>query len=164
MRGITKITILAVVCSMAIILGYLVLAPEIFPKSQFDSSFRKAIESKRGDILDTQKITQFEWDRLDIYTPYMNYKDENGTKIDVDEGHCHLVFSNKGIVIETLKLGRSHGDFAGLYREGGYNKSSARFRVSPLSKGRRIKLEWAEREGPTSAKTGPKKQPGRSGL
>lgn len=141
MRGKTKVGIIATSCCLVILFGYLVSMMEIFPKNQLDSSLRKAIESKRGAILYIHEITPFKWDRLDIYTPYTSYKVEKSRKIDVDEGHCHLIFSENGIMVAKLKFKRYYGDFAGLYREGGYTPSTARFNVSNSNKGSWVKLE-----------------------
>ena len=140
----SKIVISVVALTAAIIANYFVSDLEIFPKNQLDSSLRKAIQSKRGAILNIQDVTIFKWDRLDIYTPYTTYKDEKGEKIEIDEGHCLLVFSDSGVPVSKLKFKRYYGDFSGLYREGGYNQSSSRFRVPEQRQSKWLKLEWAE--------------------
>ncbi len=96
-----------------------------------------------------QEVTPFKWDRLDIYTPYTNYIDENGRRVDVDEGHSHLVFTNKGALVATLNFKRYYGDFAGLYRKEGYTPASARFKVADTNKGSRVTLEWGGEKSPT---------------
>ena len=149
MRARTKIGIFAFGCGLAIVIGYLLVALEVFPSNQFESTLRKAIAGKRGEPLNIQEVTPFKWDRLDVYTPYTTFKDENGRTIDVDEGHCYLVFSKNGATVSTLKFKRYYGDFAGLHREGGYSPSSARFIVTDPSKGSWLKLEWIGTESPT---------------
>jgi len=128
----------------AIVIVYFVSALEIIPSNNLDSSLRKAIQNKRGGILAIQEITPFKWDRLDIYTPYTRYRDEKGKIIDIDEGHCLLVFSSSGVPVASLKFKRYYGDFSGLYREDGYNPLSARFRVPDQDRNKWLKLEWAE--------------------
>jgi len=144
-----KIMISVVALTVMIITGYFVSALEIFPSNRLDSSLRKAIQSKRGTILNIQEVTPFKWDRLDIYTPYTSFKDEKGAIIEIDEGHCLLVFSDRGAPVSKLKYKRYYGDFSGLHREGGYSPSSARFRVPAQSQNKWMKLEWAQAESPT---------------
>ena len=138
-----------VALTVTIIIGYFVSALEIFPSNRLDSSLRKAIQNKRGTILNIQDVTSFKWDRLDIYTPYTSYKDEKGEIIEIDEGHCLLVFSNSGVPVSKLKYKRYYGDFSGLHREGGYSPLSAHFRVPAQSQSKWLKLEWAQAESPT---------------
>lgn len=144
-----KIIISVMILTVAVITGYFVSALEVFPSNRLDSSLRKAIQSKRGTILNIQDVTVFKWDRLDIYTPYTSYKDEKGEIIEIDEGHCLLVFSDNGVPVSKLKYKRYYGDFSGLHREGGYIPSSARFRVPAQSQSKWLKLEWAQAESPT---------------
>lgn len=149
MRTKTKIGIFAFGCGLVIIIGYFLVALEVFPSNQLESTLRKTIAEKRGGTLNIQEVTPFKWDRLDIYTPYTSYKDENGRRIDVDEGHCQLIFTNNSAPVATLKFKRYYGDFAGLHRKEGYTPATARFKVADKNKGSWIKLEWAGEESPT---------------
>lgn len=149
MRTKTKIGIITFSCCLAIAIGYLVVAREVFPSNKLESTLRKAIEEKRGGTLNIQEVTPFKWDRLDIYTPYTSYKDQNGRKIDVDEGHCHLVFTQNGSSVASLTFKRYYGDFAGLHRKEGYTPASARFKVAGKDKGAWVKLEWIGEDSPT---------------
>ena len=67
MRARTKIGIFALGCGLAIVIGYLLIALEVFPSNQLESTLRKAIADKRGGTLNIQEVTPFKWDRLDIY-------------------------------------------------------------------------------------------------
>lgn len=149
MKAKTKIGIFALGCGLAIIIGYLLVALEVFPTNQLESTLRKSIADNRGGSLNIQEVTPFKWNRLDIYTPYTSYKDENGREIDVDEGHCNLVFSYNGAPVATLNFKRYYGDFAGLHRKEGYTPATARFKVADKNKGSWVKLEWAGDESPT---------------
>jgi hypothetical protein len=150
-----RIIIISIIAfSAAIIIGYFVSVLEIFPNNKLDSSLRKAIQNKRGGILTIQEITPFRWDRLDIYTPYSTYKDEKGKMIDIDEGHCLLVFSENGVPVSLLNYKRYYGDFSGLTRKDGYNPSTARFKVLDKNHSNWIKLEWAQGESPTTGSSG----------
>ena len=121
----------------------------LIPKSELDSALRKSIQSNKGGIVNLTDVTKFNWDRMDIYTPYSAYKDANGKSIDVDEGECLLVFSDKGTPVSLLKFKRFYGDFSGLHRESGYTPSDARFKVVPAKdQSNWIKLEWVS-GGPT---------------
>lgn len=153
MKAKTKIGIVVFGCGLVIIIGYFLVALEIFPSNQHESSLRKAIAEKRGGTLTIQEVTPFKWDRLDIYTPYTSYKDENGRRVDVDEGHCQLVFTNNGALVATLKFKRYYGDFAGLYRKEGYTPASARFKVAETNKGSWVTLEWIGEQAANSVRS-----------
>jgi hypothetical protein len=144
-----KIIISVVALSSVIIIAYFVHVLEVLPRNSLESLLRKSIQSKRGAILNIQDITPFKWDKLDIYTPYTSYKDEKGKTIDIDEGHCLLVFSDNGVPVSKVKYKRYYGDFSGLHREGGYSPSSARFRVSDQGQSKWLKLEWAQMQSST---------------
>jgi hypothetical protein len=127
-----------------------VVLPNLFPKNRLESSLRKSIQSNRGGIITIHDLTTFEWDRMDIYTPYSTYKDAKGKTIDIDEGECLLVFTKKGLPVSLVKYNRFYGDFSGLYRKGGYSPLDARFKVPGGTQSHWLKLEWVQDKGPTS--------------
>jgi len=47
----TKIGIFAFGCGLVIIIGYFIVALQVFPSNQLESTLRKAIAAKRGGTL-----------------------------------------------------------------------------------------------------------------
>jgi hypothetical protein len=139
---------------VTIVLVLIASALDIFPKSRLESSLRKSIQSNRGGIITMRDLTTFEWDRMDIYTPYSTYQDAKGKTIDVDEGECLLVFTKKGLPVSLLKYNRFYGDFSGLYHKGGYSPLDARFKVPGGIHRYWLKLEWVQDKSPTSGSSG----------
>lgn len=150
MKRTTKIIgLVASIVVVIVFVAFIFLEPylDLLPKTELDSSLRKSIQNNKGGIVTLTDVTKFHWDRMDIYTPYSVYKDADGKTIEVDEGECLLVFSDKGVTVSLLKFKRFYGDFSDLHREGGYTPSDARFKVV-LGKDHWVKLAWAG-GGPT---------------
>ncbi len=145
-----KIISTFVLLIVTILLVAIALWFDIFPKSRFESSLRKSIRNNRGGIVTIRDLTTFAWDRMDIYTPYSAYKDAKGKIIYVGEGECLLVFTKKDLPVSQFRYNRFYGDFSGLYREGGYSPSDARFKVPDGSQSHWLKLEWVQDKGPMS--------------
>ena len=114
---------------LTIVIVLLALSLDFFPKDKFESSLRKSIRNNMGGIISIRDVTPFNWDRMDILPPYSRFRDASNNEIYIDEGHCLLVFYEKGNPIYHLTFSRRFGDFAELYREGGYSPLEARFMV-----------------------------------
>jgi len=133
-------------------------------RQEFSRKTAAAVEKKRSDNrveIRLKDLTDFSWDRVHIFTPYMATE-----TIDKDLGCIWqparrigmyqrddvnlLVFTNNGQVVFYVTHERHLGDFKGNYKQGGYSTDEAIFQV--VEKGTHyngrtwLRLEWQGRK------------------
>jgi hypothetical protein len=90
------------------------------------------------EIIDLEKTTSFDWDKLYIFGPYTTAKKMNEelgqvwilgyfTHIDSSENYSLLVFMNKNRIVQFLEFPRSLVDFSPLEQVNGYSNLESRF-------------------------------------
>jgi hypothetical protein len=104
---------LIIIC-LAGALAVAVLGLDLIPRDRLDWDLRSAIKRNRGGTIHLAQITQFQWDRLVIVSPYGTVTDLNGSEQYIDEGHCVFQFLNGTRIVHTLRFNRRYGDFAEL--------------------------------------------------
>lgn len=111
---------------------------------QLTGKIAAVVEKKRSNDniveIRLKDLTDFTWDRVHIFTPYLATE-----TIDKDLGYVWqpsrrigmyqrddvtlLVFTNKGQVVFYVTHVRHLGDFKGNYKQGGYSPDEAIFQV-----------------------------------
>ena len=141
-------------CSLLIlfilgVLYFLRYVDEEWQREKFSRKFAAEVEKTReaDDLaqIRIQDLTDFAWDRVHIFTPYLT----NET-IDKNLGYVWqparrigmyqrddiilLVFTKNGKVVFYVGISRGLGDLDGNYKEGGYSPDEAIFKVTEVGK------------------------------
>jgi hypothetical protein len=93
-----------------------------------------------GTLVQVRQLTDFEWDRLHIFPPYIRLSEidrelgfawptASETGIQNREGIALLVFVRQGKVVRFVDQPRRDSDFASAFRPGGYSPAEAVFVV-----------------------------------
>ncbi|KYH34243.1 hypothetical protein CLTEP_18180 [Clostridium tepidiprofundi DSM 19306] len=106
------------------------------PNEKLNESIKTSIT--KNDIIDFNKLTNFEWDRMYVITPYGNPEEflkKNDVKwIQIDTSITMLddinliVFTNSGRIINYVNFKRKYGDFS-ISRSRAFGKNDAIFGV-----------------------------------
>ena len=113
-------------------------------------SIQKALIKNENPII-LNKITNFKWDKLYIFSPYtsksdileaLNFQWEGVNKINIEmtDGMCLLVFVQNRTVVKAFEFNRKYGDFVPLVQANPYSPNDAIFYVY-LDHNRRIVLK-----------------------
>jgi hypothetical protein len=115
------------------------------------------IEKKKGNpekvIVKVRSLTNFQWDKMYVFTPYtpiaeinrtlgFEWEDAASTGIDRRDDINLIVFVNNGKVVTLIAHSRIHGEFSVGGQKNGFTPESASFEIAevPQSQKGRLKL------------------------
>lgn len=115
------------------------------------SAIAKEILYGQGTIIDVAKLTDFEWDKVHIFSPYFNKNNIHkivGKKFlkqeeiprGVSEGDTLFVFLKNKKVIHYFYHPRNKGDFSGIGNQNWFSPNNAKFKV--IRDGRGFYRKW----------------------
>ena len=96
--------------------------------------------AKDRGLLRMAALTDFQWERLHIFTPYSSWDTieaelgfawPEGRRLHLEEREdiCLLAFVESSRVVRYVAQHRRRGDFSGLHRKVGYARDDAVFRI-----------------------------------
>lgn len=152
--------------SIFIILAFMCAGSCLQFSGKIEDRLRSAIlatESMSLPVFAMTNVTDFVWDQLYIFGPYMpvpkiekvigcTWSEAKNPFVDGDDTICFLVFLNKGRLVKHLYYKRMWGDFAAIGGTNGFSPSDSLFFVN----------HGAAYIGVTSYR--PSKQPEQQGL
>jgi len=133
------------------LVGIAILAGlSVYAKSDgFIKSFERSAQaaaSSTNSVLTISAITDFQWDKLFIFSPYTpvekihaqlghNWAEAEKTHIDSSDTFYLLVFVKDGKVVRYFKLPRTIGDFQGMEARNVFTPGDDEFEVKSVNAG-----------------------------
>ncbi len=105
-----------------------------------------AIQNNNATEIKLNKITNFDWERVCIFSPYtpvteintslgFDWKQADKINLQDDEVNCLIVFINNKKVVKYILFPRNKGDFSNLYQQC-YANERAIFKIQKRDNGR----------------------------